>query len=1080
MKKILFFSMLLMVAKTQAQTTPTYEVTLDQMLINISKTTVTSGIIYERVTPFSNLYHYNTKATRNTADFQFFKQALLEMHLASNAARFVSIETLNSRLSPILNNDSSVNMGILNTPFQSINYNETSPSLGRLQYDAVNYKFSASSNTSLPLFNTLHTTVISPLKDVVKGDLISFNWSSNLIFQNTLSTAKKVKNLTVNYGTGTTYTIMTNYVITGPTQQISYPDTGEKQITFTITYSNNTTLTTYAKIKYLKVVNDPLRKTMGSDPNCGKDYGLREHNNGIISDYPFQGYDESFAFKGFIYYDVFYSTAAPAKKILKPIIIIDGFDPGDKRQVLPCDYEPFKYRAGVDRSISEMMKYGDNKEKDLIKELQSKGYDVIIVNQPTYYIMTTTPYQKVDKGTPGSKEIDGGGDYIERNGLNLVTLIKKINTELATNGSAEKLVIVGPSMGGQISRYALAYMEKNNIPHNTRLWVSVDSPHLGANIPLGAQAEISLLKGDNNEAKDFYYKQLGSVAAKQQLIEFHSEIVTYVTSPILGSVKLPVRKVDPSLLNGRTISQGYSTNSGSSFFQNFYNNQFTNGLPNSKGYPMNLRKIALANGSLSGVKTGFDSQQTINVRGFADVCLLLCAKIHVASLEVNSLPSFGNTAQIARYKKNQSDKRTSATNLNSRGNMDIVPGGYFDSYNQLHNSIMGQSGPRTTFALAFYMDLKPEDINLESRTNTKIHSFIPTFSALGIKNPNQDWGQNLSRNLVCSSETPFDSYYGETNNAEHVSFNYTSVDWLFKELGDSVNPPIAQAPVFPIQSSLLVGTNKICLNETATYQLDPCKVPSSVTWSISPNFQIISSNDFSITLKTISEGSATLTATFQNGQKITKSIRVGPINVVTNTIVGPNVVNFNETFKYYYAGEGLSNPATTYNWFIYNGINDGVGPECGGSILSGQGSHSIYLETGCNTGFLIVEVTAKTHCNLIDTSFIFVDVSNPYASSEAKSSSSAILTFPNPMSDSSILEVDVIKTDGLDKNTLVADAKTLNNEVKIYDFYGALLYSMNFNSDKMLLTDLNLKSGKYVLNVNTNSGEILRKVIFVQ
>jgi len=56
--------------------------------------------------------------------------------------------------------------------------------------------------------------------------------------------------------------------------------------------------------------------------------------------------------------------------------------------------------------------------------------------------------------------IHGGADYVERNAMVLVELIKNINPALASNGSTEKLVVIGPSMGGLISRYALAYMKK--------------------------------------------------------------------------------------------------------------------------------------------------------------------------------------------------------------------------------------------------------------------------------------------------------------------------------------------------------------------------------------------------------------------------------------------------------------------------------------------------------------------------------------------------------------------------------------------------------------------------------------------
>src|SRR5476651_70080 len=102
-----------------------------------------------------------------------------------------------------------------------------------------------------------------------------------------------------------------------------------------------------------------------------------------------------------------------------------------------------------------------------------KGYDLIFVTYEQY------DYNGV--------HIDGGADYIQRNAYTLVKIIQDINSKLVASGSSEKLVVVGPSMGGLISRYALTYMEQHSLDHNTRLWVSFDSPHLGANIPIGDQ-----------------------------------------------------------------------------------------------------------------------------------------------------------------------------------------------------------------------------------------------------------------------------------------------------------------------------------------------------------------------------------------------------------------------------------------------------------------------------------------------------------------------------------------------------------------------------------------------------------------
>ena len=88
--------------------------------------------------------------------------------------------------------------------------------------------------------------------------------------------------------------------------------------------------------------------------------------------------------------------------------------------------------------------------------------------------------------------IDGGADFIERNAMLLVELLDIINTAKAPN-SPEQNVIIGPSMGGIISRYALNYMEANTIDADTRLYLSFDSPHLGANVPIGLQHQLNYL-----------------------------------------------------------------------------------------------------------------------------------------------------------------------------------------------------------------------------------------------------------------------------------------------------------------------------------------------------------------------------------------------------------------------------------------------------------------------------------------------------------------------------------------------------------------------------------------------------------
>ncbi len=78
-----------------------------------------------------------------------------------------------------------------------------------------------------------------------------------------------------------------------------------------------------------------------------------------------------------------------------------------------------------------------------------------------------------------------GGAYIQRNAFVLMRLLEDIRA--AGLGPSEKVVVRGSSMGGLVSRYTLARMETEGNPHEVDLFITFDSPHRGAYIPLAVQ-----------------------------------------------------------------------------------------------------------------------------------------------------------------------------------------------------------------------------------------------------------------------------------------------------------------------------------------------------------------------------------------------------------------------------------------------------------------------------------------------------------------------------------------------------------------------------------------------------------------
>ncbi len=183
----------------------------------------------------------------------------------------------------------------------------------------------------------------------------------------------------------------------------------------------------------------------------------------------------------------------------------------------------------------------------------------------------------------GGKNINGGGDYIQRNAFVLISLLRRLkNMQQGT----KEMVVIGPSMGGLISRYALAYMEKKLAEnpsnsahqkkwnHNTRLWVSFDSPHQGANIPIGVQKGLQYFADvlENEGAKEFIDIQLERPATKQMLINYYT-----------NNTHFPV---------------------GSVGFRDRFQTELDN-----LGMPKNLRRVALLNGSIMGALNGVSSDK---------------------------------------------------------------------------------------------------------------------------------------------------------------------------------------------------------------------------------------------------------------------------------------------------------------------------------------------------------------------------------------------------------------------------------------------------------------------------------------
>jgi hypothetical protein len=136
-------------------------------------------------------------------------------------------------------------------------------------------------------------------------------------------------------------------------------------------------------------------------------------------------------------------------------------------------------------------------------------------------------------------------------------------------------------MGGLVARYALRDMELRNVNHNTRLYASIDSPHQGANVPLGFQAAVKYLNG-----LSIFGYSLSSSAPELR------RAVNALNSPA-------AQQMLTYQLTGSGPSIAFTTNQS---FTNFYSEYKNMGMPRLWG----IRNVAVANGSECAQTQGFN------------------------------------------------------------------------------------------------------------------------------------------------------------------------------------------------------------------------------------------------------------------------------------------------------------------------------------------------------------------------------------------------------------------------------------------------------------------------------------------
>ena len=397
---------------------------------------------------------------------------------------------------------------------------------------------------------------------------------------------------------------------------------------------------------------------------------------------------------------------------------------GDYRCELSSDNvldKPILIIEGIDLLNKYSVNEGYSKWEGVLSNLRANGYDVFCLN------------------------FNDAKLSMHENVKVVKAMINKINEDKVGNFEG---IVIGESMGGILARMALKEMENDNIDHQIGLYVSFDSPHKGANIPMGIQTgfrDALTVVSDVSEIiipfLDIFKAIFGDVAS---YTVFNSTLNSTAAQQLLSR--------HTSGLNEFNVMQGYLKN---------------------LGYPENSRNVALINGSNQGNNLLFDPGDRIFNHQWKWTALLG----HYHELTLNS----------------------TAVNTNSQlvSNITIVsiviPAWEWWNYAL---GIPPIPYPTFVYKKRYYTsdnkayDNCPGGIIEIDNCDIDAFSFVPTSSSIDLNESvfntanglNYLNATNTKDIIINNNLTPFDDIYANSNNNIHLGLDGTIYSLIEKEL----------------------------------------------------------------------------------------------------------------------------------------------------------------------------------------------------------------------------------------------------------------------------------------------------------
>ncbi len=457
MKSLFLAAAMLLTAIAMSQTSTVvdsggdYDSQIQSTFQFVSTAGATTGKLIERAPRLINIEDYNGSRLADSLTMNFNKY--MAMYIMGSAASYTGSSGLPDP-DLVYNNRATIN-GAQVIYLLAQRYNQFDPAAaarGQIRQFGNGLSTLTSlfgnglfASTNLYLEDTLFAAAIQDT--VFQTGTTSFILPASAIVSN-WGTAP-LQNISIDWGDGLgsqPYTV-------GQTTSVNYSTAGTKKVILSYTLSNGKILRTQFSVQVTGLLNSVL------GPNAPL-LGLRYQKDAAhYITIPVTASKSYLGLVNSVDIDVFF--ACDDKKIRKPLILLDGFE--------PMDHNSVNFQTILD-AINFSATPNNN---ELGIDFRDAGYDLIFVDW-------------------NKNKTDQGRDYIQRNAYLLEAILQKVNDMKRANGSAEQNVVIGFSMGGVIGKYALLDMEKDNPTaanggHDARLFIAYDAPLKGANISLGTQ-----------------------------------------------------------------------------------------------------------------------------------------------------------------------------------------------------------------------------------------------------------------------------------------------------------------------------------------------------------------------------------------------------------------------------------------------------------------------------------------------------------------------------------------------------------------------------------------------------------------